>query len=188
MSYAQEPVPSSGGFRFKGKTATGQNYVFERNSEYFEKDKPKIPVVRLQIFPNESSHLVQLVNDIINFDPYILPVQIPPLKNDPDFELMDYAASEHDFFTLNFNNPILKIREVRQALNYAFNRPEILDAFYYGDGELMSGPLPPDHYGCSIDVLPYEFNPERAKNLLESIGMRDNNEMEYGNGRGKKFN
>jgi peptide/nickel transport system substrate-binding protein len=67
---------------------------------------------------------------------------------------------------------------VRQAMNLAINKKEIIDSFYGGNAEMHTYPFPPsfkDVY-TPLEKLPpaarelYTYNPEKAKKLLAEAG------------------
>ena len=73
--------------------------------------------------------------------------------------------------------------KVRQALNMAINRQEIIDDYYGGYADMLSYPVcnakvfepiyrPLEEYPESVQML-FEYNPERAKELLEEAGYPD---------------
>jgi ABC-type transport system substrate-binding protein len=59
---------------------------------------------------------------------------------------------------------------VRQAVNYAINKAEILDAVYGPLGVAAVNPLPPDMWGYNTSIEDYGYNPEKAKALLAEAG------------------
>lgn len=62
------------------------------------------------------------------------------------------ANEEEPFHTIANNH------DFRRALNYAIDRQEIINTIYFGFGELT-------------EWLPTEFNPEKAEELLDGMGM-----------------
>lgn len=78
---------------------------------------------------------------------------------------------------LNGDSPIADKR-VRQAINHAVNRPAIVDAFAGGASKVLNTPCNPAQFGCVQDVTSYEYNPEKAKELLTEAGYADGFEME----------
>ena len=59
---------------------------------------------------------------------------------------------------------------VRQALNYALDIPAIVDAIYGEYGTPIYTYVAPGAPGYTDDVEKYEYNPEKAKQLLEEAG------------------
>lgn len=72
---------------------------------------------------------------------------------------------------LGFNNlrgPFQDVR-VRQAINYAVNKEEIIRAVLGGNATVADAPIPPAAFG-HVSVGPYPYDPEKAKQLLAAAG------------------
>jgi len=63
-----------------------------------------------------------------------------------------------------FENPL-----VRQAVAHALDRDAIVEAFYAGLGVVADDHMPPSFFGHGTP-WPYEYNPERARELLAEAG------------------
>lgn len=84
------------------------------------------------------------------------------------------------FFNLNNqNNEFTK--EIRQALNYGTDKKEILEKVFSGQGKVINSPLLPEFYGLNESSFVYDFNIEKAKEILEKAGF-----VETENGQRKK--
>ncbi|MGY6703336.1 ABC transporter substrate-binding protein [Roseinatronobacter sp.] len=58
-------------------------------------------------------------------------------------------------------------REVRQALNYAVDKQEIIDALFQGEATIAASDTPVPAWE---NVAPYPYDPERARELLAEAG------------------
>jgi ABC-type transport system substrate-binding protein len=65
-------------------------------------------------------------------------------------------------------------RRVRQALNYAVDVQGLIDNLFKGLGTRQASPIVTGALGYDASVLPYEYNPTYARQLLDAAG--------YGNG------
>jgi peptide/nickel transport system substrate-binding protein len=61
-------------------------------------------------------------------------------------------------------------RKVRQALNYALDKREIIERLLPGSAELLKGVFTPLHIGYDASVPGYPYDPERAMRLLAEAG------------------
>ena len=79
------------------------------------------------------------------------------------------------FIGFNLSNPLFKDVRVRKALSLLFNRPLLIQKFFYNKYEVAHGPW----YSKSPDADPkaksYAFNPEKARELLKEAGWADTN-------------
>lgn len=67
---------------------------------------------------------------------------------------------------------------VRQALNHAVNREEIVEFLVGGSGRVVHSTCNLGMFGCDVDVTEYDYNPERARELLAEAGYPDGFEFE----------
>jgi ABC-type transport system substrate-binding protein len=64
---------------------------------------------------------------------------------------------------------------VRQALNYAIDR-EAIQAVLFGQAEIRSNPIPPNHWAFNPDAMDYRVRDlDKAKELLAEAGWADSN-------------
>lgn len=75
------------------------------------------------------------------------------------------------------DGPMTDVR-VRRALNHAVNREEIVENLVGGSGRVIHSPCNEGMFGCDVDVTEYDYNPERARELLTDAGYPDGFELE----------
>jgi peptide/nickel transport system substrate-binding protein len=86
------------------------------------------------------------------------------------FNFLYRPALTWEHIDFNLDNFILKDKRVRQALLYGANRQMIVDILFQGKQPVSHSWLPPMHYGYDPSIKKYEFNPDKAKALLEEAG------------------
>jgi peptide/nickel transport system substrate-binding protein len=69
-------------------------------------------------------------------------------------------------------NPAVKDKRVRQAISYAIDRQDVVEAIYYGYSTLTDQPIAPSIMGSRKGPLkyPYKSDLEKAKQLLKEAG------------------
>jgi len=73
----------------------------------------------------------------------------------------------------------LESAEVRRALNYLMNKEELLDETNIG-GELSYGPIAESSWAYSSEeVERYEYNPQKAEEILKNLGYTFNQNTRY---------
>ncbi|HBQ20498.1 MAG: hypothetical protein A2Z91_07635 [Deltaproteobacteria bacterium GWA2_38_16] len=152
---------------------SGSHLVFKRN-ENWGGDKPNFEKVIYKIIPNTNALESNLLSGTIDA---ISPLGLP-LDQALDFErrhgtkfAFHYRPSmtwEH--IDCNLEDPILKDKRVRQALLYSANRQQIVDVLFQGKQQVADTWLPPKHYGYNPKVAHYNYDPDKAKKLLEEAG------------------
>jgi peptide/nickel transport system substrate-binding protein len=76
------------------------------------------------------------------------------------------------FVAFNMRHPVLRRREVRQALSQAIDRPAIIRDAMDGRGEVADGPIWKYHWAFSTAQRAYQYNPEAASLRLDAAGLR----------------
>lgn len=77
------------------------------------------------------------------------------------------------YIAVNHRNPLLGNVKIRQALNMAINRQDLIDRLFHGFGQAAYGPIHPDKGYYSS--MPVAYDPEQARQLLHEAGCRDTN-------------
>lgn len=91
--------------------------------------------------------------------------------------LKKYSIYLPRYFAVFFNvekSPVLSDKNVRQALNYAIDKDEIIKKILLNQGRIVDSPILPDIYGFSQPSINYPFNPKEAEILLEKAGFVKN--------------
>jgi len=65
---------------------------------------------------------------------------------------------------------IFESKNVRLALNYGTDKEAILNNFFYEKGERVNSPILPNIYGFEQPSVVYEYNTEKANELLDTEG------------------
>jgi peptide/nickel transport system substrate-binding protein len=86
------------------------------------------------------------------------------------------------YFAVFFNqskSTVLSDKVVRQALNYATDKKEIIEEALGGEGQSVDSPIPAGVWGHANNLKIYDFAQEHAKNILEAAGWKDTDNDGY---------
>ncbi len=99
--------------------------------------------------------------------------QIPIIQQNENLELTATPANNVSFIAINTSHPALSDVRVRQALNLAINRQNILDSVYYGTGTLAYTLLSPNSWAYQKDSVKIRYDRNYALALLAEAGYQD---------------
>lgn len=91
----------------------------------------------------------------------------------PTLNLYSVPLPRYSIVFLNLRRTDLRFfqeKEVRQALLYAVDRQRIIDEVLHGQAVVAHGPLIPGTWAYRDDLPRYEYNPEKANELLNRAG------------------
>ncbi|MEZ0482409.1 oligopeptide ABC transporter substrate-binding protein [Planococcus sp. SSTMD024] len=169
------------------KIVPGESVEFSKFDEYWNGDVNLDKIV-LRVIDNSSVVGALQNNDIdmISLQPVSGP-EVEPLEN---VEIVTYPGLTYYYvgFKLGkFDNasqtiteelPKYQSKELRQAMMYALNRQEWVDAFFFGYADVVNKPVPSSHWNAADDseLIQYEYDPEKSKQMLDEAGYVDTND------------
>ncbi|MDU4843103.1 MAG: ABC transporter substrate-binding protein [Leclercia adecarboxylata] len=159
----------SGPFKFKEYRA-GQYYALTRFDDYWN-GKAKLDSVTYRFAKDSNSANLALQNGEINLK-MVDPQDVSRLKNTGKFDFVVYPEGRLAYMTFNQNVPVMKSKELRQAIAYAINKDELTQtAFTSLDyAKPATSFLTPDTLYQTDDVEQYKFDQQKAKDLLKASG------------------
>jgi peptide/nickel transport system substrate-binding protein len=169
LSYCRYPKVVSGQYVIDKKDPNVHSIDFKLN-KYYSLKKPTINKIEHRFYSNKAflpSLILGGTTDMLtsfNLENYA------ELNASEAVKVKSYESNSLPVVIINHDNPVLKQIEIRQALDMAINRHDLLESLYSGQGNLISGPFPYNSPYNNTDVDPTEYSMEKAKNLLESIG------------------
>ncbi|MEH6941889.1 ABC transporter substrate-binding protein [Bacillus sp. JJ722] len=174
--FLENPV-GTGAFKFK-EWKRNESITIVKNEDYWQKGLPKLDSVIFTVVPENSARLNALnagEADIVEGVNYS---DLPAVEKNDQLQVFQRPSMNVAYLGLTSTRGPLKDKLVRQALNHAVNKQAIIDAFYLGSAEPAINPMPPNISGYNSDVKDYEYNPEKAKELLAKAGYKDGFEIE----------
>ncbi|WP_100010494.1 ABC transporter substrate-binding protein [Lentibacillus sediminis] len=172
----ENPV-GTGPFKFVSWTKD-DSIVLEKFEDYRVDGLPKLDEVVFEVIPDNAARLIALRSGDIDIMDGLNPDDAAVVEQEEGLKL--YTRAENNFGYVGFHTqkPPLDQVEVRQAINYAIDKQAIADALYAGYATVAKNPLPPSYMGYNEDTEAYEYNPERAQELLAEAGYEDGLEID----------
>jgi peptide/nickel transport system substrate-binding protein len=162
----------TGPFRFVERVA-GDRVVMDRNPDYWGGNPKKGPFLdKIVVKPvsDAATRVAGLRSG--EFDMIIVPVPDSRKQLLSEGFVWDQGTCHHNWYwAYNMKDPAFKDKRVRQALNYAIDRPSLCrDVLRDTAFPMEHGIVPPGMLSYDAGFKAYEYNPEKAKALLAEAG------------------
>ena len=161
----------TGPFKFKEWQANGF-VALEKNASYWRAGTPKLDGIKFNIVPESATRQVGISSGQYAMLPNIDAATALQLKGKPGVKLAETLELAYSFVGVNTSKPPFDNAKVREAVNYALNRGEIITAALFGAG-VPGGPLSPalkDWATATSEFACYKHDPAKAQALLKEAG------------------
>jgi peptide/nickel transport system substrate-binding protein len=168
-TYATEHPTGTGPYKFESWDR-GEQLTMVANEDYWGDFPGNIGTLVFKPVGDPAAQLQALqAGDIDGYD-LVAPEDYETIGGDDQFQLLERPAFNVAY--MGFNQDVKPFEDiaVRQAIAHAIDRQEIVDGFYAGQGEVAHQFMPPELFGYADDVTQYEYDPDKAQQLLEDAG------------------
>ncbi|SET83312.1 peptide/nickel transport system substrate-binding protein [Oceanobacillus limi] len=152
--------------------------TLEKFEDYRIDGLPKLDRVVFEVIPDNAARLIALRSGEIDIMDGLNPDDAAGVESEDGLVLHTRAENNFGYVGFNAQKPPLDQVEVRQAINHAIDRQAIADALYAGYANPAKNPLPPSYMGYNDEVEGYEYDIDKAKELLAEAGYEDGLEIE----------
>lgn len=188
---------------YKMERITAEQIFLTKNTNYFEKDLPKISNLIYKVVPKvsdeyklfqqgrleQSSIPDSEIDNLLkkeNFNKFNVNVFDNNSFNDRTVsDIIKEPKMINTFLGINSKNAMLKSQKVRQALNYSVNKKKLISNVLKYQAIESTGVIPEDFPGSySGRKNPYAYDIVKAKKLFYEVGFNDRNNdgvFEYNN-------
>jgi peptide/nickel transport system substrate-binding protein len=148
--------------------------ILEKNSSYYEKDRPILDRIEFRIIPDEQARIAAIRAGEVDLTVLKDPKTARLLRDEQNIVLNDVPSFWRSTPVINEQHKPLDDVRVRQALCYATDRQEIINTVLLGEG-VPTGPIPPGETDWAIPITAenfptYQYNPDKARQLLKDAG------------------
>ena len=172
--FARNPVGSH--FYELDQWKKGESISLKRNVNATQ-GQARIDRLVSRIIPDRAAQFLELMAD--NIDSMSLNsiqyARIFPSRPDLTAKIAQYKELGNSYTYLGFNlkrKPFDDVR-VRQAINYAIDKQEIIDGVLLGLGLPVASPYKPGTRWSNPSLQPYPYDPGKAIALLKAAGFED---------------
>jgi len=149
----------------------------ERNDDWWG-EGPKLDRIIFRSIPDNSARFAELQAGTIH-QADLAQTDLPAAQADANITIYERPALSTGYIAFQqCTEPFDKL-EVRQAIAHAVNWAALIPAFYGEFGQLAGSFQPPAILGHNPDIQPFEYNPDKAKELLAAAGLPDGFETDF---------
>ena len=146
----------------------GQAITLVKNEDYF-KGTPNIDKIIFKIVPDDNAKAIQMQSGELDLA-LLTPKDAKTFADQDGYTCYDMKTSDYRGILYNFNHDYWTAnKDIIPAINYAIDRQAIIDAVLLGQGMTAYGPLQRNIYN-NENVEHYDYNPEKSKEIMESVG------------------
>ena len=178
---------------------SGQRLTFTRNPHYWRRDEsgvqlPRLDQLTLEIVPDQDTEMLRFAAGAIDFTQGGVRAEdyraLRLAQQEGRAQLIDLGvALDADFLLFNLKPTAmagdprrdwLQADDFRRAVAHAVDREAFAETVYLGLGEAVHGPVTrSNERWYHPDVVTYDYDVERSRQRLASLGLRDRDHDGY---------
>ena len=132
--------------------------------------RPGVDAIEGTVITDATQRALLLREGAIDMTEQLLLKDLKEFDEDPAFTVHHAPGSEHQYLALNMSQPPFDDVRVRQALNHALPRKQIVDQLTFGFARAAEGPVPSICSGYKPYYQQYDYNLDKARQLLIDAG------------------
>jgi peptide/nickel transport system substrate-binding protein len=165
--FSQHPV-GTGSFRFV-RWDRSKRITLARNPTYWD-GSPKVDHLIYEVIPEVAQRLMSLQSGTVDVAHGLAPSDRQIIRLHPDLKLFRVAGNSVAYLAMNTQRAPFDNVRIRRAVNHAVDKRAIVKLAYQGLAVKAHGPIPPVMWSHHEKVVHYDFDPTRARAMLEQSG------------------
>jgi peptide/nickel transport system substrate-binding protein len=153
--------------------------VLEANIDYW--DTSRLPRLRRIVFDNtlgqkDAVELVKSGEGQVDLVTGLSPLETLRVAQSPFAKVVKARGSLSTvigLFNMRKTGSPWQDGRLRQAVNLAINREDLIRYAAKGNGEIIPALIPPQGFGYDPTLAPYSFDPDQTRHLLRASGYAD---------------
>ncbi|MCA1216984.1 ABC transporter substrate-binding protein [Streptomyces sp. 8L] len=168
-AFNDKPV-GTGPYRITSRRK-GDSVTLRASTYWYGSDKPHIRNIVVRFVPDASQRLVQLRNGELN-GAFLEPEEVPAAQKISGHSILRERNADFRALSYNLRIPLLKDRRVREALDAAIDRGQLVTSVLHGYGAAGYGPLDRSPYADTS--LPKHAGADlpRVEDLMTGAGWK----------------
>ena len=152
---------------FKIDSITPENMMCSYYEGYYG-EKPAMKAIEYRYFSEEMAMVTSLITGEIDLANNMTPTAAKMLEGQDGLNLFSQAYSTSHMLRIKTHDAITADKKLRQAMSLAIDRQLLVDTLWEGYASIPNGYNYPEFGQYYVEDYPtYEYNPEKAKQLVE---------------------
>ncbi len=149
----------------------GKKIVLTKNKNYWGK-QALIDKITFYPFKTNEALMKALMENKIDLTDGIIPDNIPAIRSNPKLYFKAQTGLNFAYLAFNLTRKPFNDKRVREAIAHSIDKKNLINKFFYNGqgGVAAKSCLPPSMFGYYKDIPEYEYNPDKAKKLLQEAG------------------
>ena len=162
-----EAVIGSGPYKLVDYDKAQGSYLYKAFEDYYQGK----PVVDRLIFVKTGTEMINAALTQEEVQAASIKAEMVDALESEGFVIVPSSYNWNAKLTINHQKEPMNQKEFRQALAYAIDRQALVDVTQRGHG-IPGSPciLPPDNRWYNPDIEQYDYNPDKAQQLIEGLG------------------
>ncbi|MDF2095393.1 ABC transporter substrate-binding protein [Aquibaculum arenosum] len=174
--YSSVPPNGTGPYKVTDFSA-GERIVMTANEDYFgdgPKGRPAIETMTYRTLSDGSTQIAELMTGGVDWVWGLSNDQSDALSQAPHLTTVNAPTMRISYLTFDLQGSsgtdIFTDRNVRRAVGHAIDREQIATFLLGENSEVVNAACHPIQFGCTDDVMVYDYDPEKARSLLATAG------------------
>ena len=168
--FSASPI-GTGPFKFV-KWDSGDKVVLEKNADYFA-GTVKPTSLTFKLMSEGSARTIALETGEVDLNLTVAASDAKRISEEDSVKLVTSMSPKIEYVSMNQKEKPFDNALVRQAINYAIDRKSLNTVASAGYGEVTDSVMNKQINGYTDDVAHYDYNPEKAKELLGQAGYKN---------------
>lgn len=159
-----------------GSIKIGEKIKLVRNDDWWGSSEPYIDSIVANIYKDREESLEAFKKGLVDLvDTHVIYAE--SYGKTKESQLYRYLTQNFNYIGVNHEaHGVLEDRRVREAIAYGIDRKDIISRVYFSNAQAVDVPIPPDSWYYDSDLRVYDYQPQKAQQILGDAGWRDINE------------
>lgn len=137
----------------------------------YHRGKPVVDRIVLKSYPAVRTAWAAMMRGEVDFLYEVGPDALEFIQPEASVRVFPFLRNYVYALVFNSKRSFFANSHVRQALNFAVNRPTLVEQAFRGKGVTANGPAWPLHWAYDASVPQYPYDPSRASALLDAANV-----------------